>query len=60
ESGRYDFSVTLPEGFTAALDSLSGTDPATAPIRLVTNDTNGYLSTTIAEQATEKVRAAIA
>lgn len=60
ESGRYDFSVTLPEGFTAALDSLSGTDPSTAPIRLVTNDTNGYLSTTIAEQATEKVRAAIA
>jgi putative membrane protein len=60
ESGRYDFSVTLPAGFSAALDSLDGTDPAQAPIRLVTNDTNGYLSTTIAEQATEKVRAAIA
>lgn len=59
-SGRYDFSITLPAGFSAALDSLSGTDPAIAPIRLVTNDTNGYLSTTIAEQATEKVRAAIA
>jgi putative membrane protein len=60
ESGRYDFSVTLPAGFSDALGSLSGTDPSTAPIRLVTNDTNGYLSTTIAEQATEKVRAAIA
>jgi putative membrane protein len=60
ESGRYDFSVTLPSGFSAALDSLNGADPTRAPIRLVTNDTNGYLSSTIAEQATEKVRAAIA
>jgi putative membrane protein len=60
ESGRYDFSITLPAGFSAALDSLDGADPAKAPIRLVTNDTNGYLSSTIAEQATEKVRAAIA
>jgi len=60
ESGRYDFSITLPEGFSAALESLSGTDPAQATIRLVTNDTNGYLSSTIAEQAAEKVRTAIA
>lgn len=60
QSGRYDFSVTLPAGFSAALDSLAGTAPQRAPIRLVTNDTNGYLSSTIAEQATEKVRSAIA
>ena len=60
ESGRYDFSVTLPAGFSAALGSLDGAHPEQAPIRLVTNDTNGYLSSTIAEQATEKVRAAIA
>jgi len=60
ESGRYDFSITLPAGFSAALDSLDSAHPTQAPIRLVTNDTNGYLSSTIAEQATEKVRAAIA
>ncbi|MGN6326622.1 YhgE/Pip family protein [Pseudolysinimonas sp.] len=60
ESGRYDFSITLPAGFSASLDSLDGAHPAPATIRLVTNDTNGYLSSTIAEQATEKVRAAIA
>src|SRR6187402_500379 len=56
DDGRYDFSVTLPVGFSADLTSVQGTDPARARIDLVTNDTNSYLSSTIAQQATQTIR----
>ena len=59
-SGRYDFSVTLPAGFSADLASVDGTRPVQARIALVTNDTNSYLSSTIAQQATQTIRTSIA
>jgi putative membrane protein len=68
-SGKYDFSVTLPASFSADLTSSNptvGADGAThvqpqrAGIRLVTNDTNSYLASTIATQAATTIRSSIA
>lgn len=58
--GQYDFALVIPEGFSAALSSAAGTDPHRARITMVTNDANSYLSTTIANTVTTKVREAIA
>lgn len=57
--GTYDFSLTLPEGFTVALESASGTDPHAATVTLTTNDANSYLATTIGTQATAKIRESV-
>jgi putative membrane protein len=59
-SGRYDFAVTFPASFSSDLASASKTVPTRASIDLRTDDTNSYLSTTIAKQATEAVRVAVA
>jgi putative membrane protein len=68
-SGKYDFSVTFPASFSADLTSSTptvGADGAThvqprrAGIRLVTNDTNSYLASTIATQAATTIRSSIA
>jgi putative membrane protein len=68
-SGKYDFSVTFPKNFSAdltssditvAADGSAVTDPRQAGIRLVTNDTNSYLASTIATQATATIRSSIA
>jgi putative membrane protein len=58
--GTYDFALTIPRDFSAALTSSATFDPAQAQLRMTTNDANSYLSTTIANQVTEKVRAALA
>jgi putative membrane protein len=69
KNGTYDFSVTFPASFSADLTSSNltvGSDgstvvqPETAGIRLVTNDTNGYLTSTIATQAAATIRSSIA
>lgn len=68
-SGTYDFSVTFPASFSTdltssdvsvAADGTAVSDPRVADIRLATNDTNSYLSTTIATQATATIRSSIA
>jgi putative membrane protein len=58
--GTYDFAVTLPATFSRDLASSGSATPVTAAIDLRTDDTNSYLSTTIAKQATEEVRVAVA
>ena len=58
--GTYDFAVTFPTAFSRDLASAGGPSPTKATIGLRTDDTNSYLSTTIAKQATESVRVAIA
>ena len=69
KSGKYDFSVTFPVSFSADLassniavgaDGAAVTDPRKADIRLVTNDTNSYLASTIATQASTAIRSSIA
>jgi len=57
--GTYDFSVTFPSDFSADLESASDDDPVQASLVLTTNDTNSYLSTTLAKQAAAAVQAAI-
>nr|BFF16152.1 hypothetical protein GCM10025699_74550 [Microbacterium flavescens] len=59
EDGTYDFTFTIPTDFSADLASASGDDPQRAQIVLATNDTNSYLSTTIAEQAAKTIRASV-
>ncbi|MFC5502189.1 YhgE/Pip family protein [Lysinimonas soli] len=67
--GTYDFSVTFPASFSADLTSsditvgangAAVTEPRKADIRLVTNDTNSYLASTIATQAATTIRTSIA
>ncbi|HEY2643793.1 MAG TPA: YhgE/Pip domain-containing protein [Galbitalea sp.] len=59
KSGKYDFSVTFPTSFSSDLVSAGGSTPTKAKLALTTNDTNGYLSTTLAKQATTAVQAAV-
>jgi len=58
--GTYDFALTFPKNFSTDLASAAGDEPTTARIDLTTDDTNSYLSTTIAKQASELVRVEIA
>ncbi|MDY0946668.1 YhgE/Pip domain-containing protein [Frigoribacterium sp. CFBP9039] len=59
EDGTYDFTFTIPTDFSADLVSASSDDPQRAQIVLATNDSNSYLSTTIAEQAAKTIRASV-
>lgn len=59
-NGDYDFSITLPADFSTDLVSASTDSPTQARITLTTNDTNGYLASTIAGQAAERIRTSIA
>jgi len=58
--GTYDFAVTFPASFSHDIASASETSPTQAKLVLTTNDTNSYLSTTIAKQAAATVRTTIA
>ncbi len=60
KNGTYDFGVTFPSDFSARLSSASGDSPRSAELKVTTDDTNSYLSTTIAKQAAEAVRVEIA
>ncbi|HWU31831.1 MAG TPA: YhgE/Pip family protein, partial [Marmoricola sp.] len=57
--GKYDFGITIPADFSSALTSSARLDPQQAQLIMTTNDANSYLSTTIANTVTEKVRAAL-
>ncbi|WP_395641146.1 YhgE/Pip domain-containing protein, partial [Pseudolysinimonas sp.] len=58
--GTYDFAITFPTTFSADIASSSSDAPTQAELQLTTNDTNSYLSTTLAKQAAATVRTAIA
>ena len=60
KNGTYDFGITIPADFSVRLASASGDSPRSAKLQLTTDDTNSYLSTTIAKQAAEAVRVEIA
>jgi putative membrane protein len=57
--GTYDFSITFPSSFSADLTSADQKSPTRAKLVLTSNDTNGYLSTTVAKQATSLVETSI-
>ncbi len=58
--GKYDFGLAVPAGFSAAFASTANFDPQQAKLEMITNDANSYLSTTIANTVSEKVRTALA
>lgn len=58
--GRYDFALAIPKDFSKSLTSAGTTDPEQARLQMITNDANSYLSTTIANTVTDKVRDSIA
>jgi putative membrane protein len=58
--GRYDFALKVPADFTRALTSSARFAPEQARLTMTTNDANSYLSTTIADTVTSRVRDAIA
>jgi putative membrane protein len=60
KNGTYDFGITFPSDFSTRLASASSDTPRSARLQLTTDDTNSYLSTTIAKQAAEAVRVEIA
>jgi putative membrane protein len=59
-NGRYDFALTVPADFSHALTSSARYAPEQARLTMTTNDANSYLSTTIADTVTARVRSAIA
>ncbi|MCR2794057.1 YhgE/Pip family protein [Microbacterium sp. zg.Y625] len=60
ERDEFDFAITLPADFTAAIESVSGDDPRQADILLETYDANSYLASSIATQAVDRVRTSVA
>lgn len=58
--GKYTFALVVPKDFSAALMSPGDFEPRQARLRLVTNDTNNYLISTIADKVAGEVRKAVA
>ena len=58
--GRYDFALTIPHDFSAALTSPQRQRPEQAQLHLTTNDANSYLASTIATNVSGQVRDAVA
>ncbi|HEX5143389.1 MAG TPA: YhgE/Pip domain-containing protein [Mycobacterium sp.] len=54
-SGKYYFSVTLPEDFSANVASPSGGNPQPAQLRFTFNGANNYLATIIGQNAAREV-----
>lgn len=59
-AGKYDFALVFPADFSARLASAATSDPQRASLNLVTDDTNSYLSSTIATQTATAVRDSVA
>lgn len=57
--GTYYFAVTVPAGFSAAIASIGGDDPAAAEIDVTYNDANSYLASTLGRSAMTQIRAAV-
>ncbi|MCF3938128.1 YhgE/Pip domain-containing protein [Gordonia tangerina] len=55
EHGKYYFSITLPEDFSEAVASPTGSDPRSAELIFTYNDANNYLSTVMGQDAAEQV-----
>jgi putative membrane protein len=60
EDGTYEFALTIPADFSAALASPATFEPEQARLTMTTNDANSYISTTIADRITDSVRDALA
>ncbi|BDZ42580.1 ABC transporter [Paraoerskovia sediminicola] len=58
--GTYDAALLIGPEFSSDLVSSSNFEPSQASLRLVTNDANNYLATTIADTIVGEVRDAIA
>jgi putative membrane protein len=55
----YNFVFTIPSDFSDDLTSTGTQNPTAAKINLTTNDTTSYLSSTIADQAGNTIRATV-
>ncbi len=53
--GTYYFTITLPENFSAAVESPNGDNPEKAELIFTFNDANNYLATIIGQDASEQV-----
>ncbi|MBP2477922.1 putative membrane protein [Crossiella equi] len=60
KDGKYTFSLTLPEDFSAALASPGKFEPKQGTLVLTTNDANNYIVRTIADKVVGEVRRAVA
>ncbi|MGW0044256.1 YhgE/Pip family protein [Rhodococcus sp. NPDC003348] len=54
-SGKYYYTITLPENFSAAVESPNGDNPEKAELIFTFNDANNYLATIIGQDASEQV-----
>jgi putative membrane protein len=54
-SGKYYFSITLPQDFSQSIASPSGGDPRQATLRFTFNDANNYLGSIIGQNASREV-----
>ncbi|MDI9916782.1 YhgE/Pip domain-containing protein [Rhodococcus sp. IEGM 1379] len=54
-SGKYYYTITLPENFSEAVESPNGTNPEKANLNFTFNDANNYLATIIGQDASEQV-----
>ncbi len=59
-SGRYLAVVTIPEGFSASVDTIGSANPVSAPLKVDYDDANGYTSRTILTSVLREVRASVA
>lgn len=55
EHGKYYFSITLPEDFSADIASPAGGDARSAQLIFTYNDANNYLSTVMGQDAAQQV-----
>ncbi|MDH6679504.1 putative membrane protein [Rhodococcus sp. LBL1] len=53
--GKYYYTITLPENFSAAVSSPNGDHPEKADLIFTFNDANNYLATVIGQDASEQV-----
>ncbi|WP_370894691.1 YhgE/Pip family protein [Janibacter sp. GXQ6167] len=60
EDGTYAFAVIVPAHFSEDIASSAEYKPRQATIELETNDTNGYLTSTIANQVIKEVTTSVA
>lgn len=54
-SGKYYYTITIPENFTEAVESPNGDNPEKADLIFTFNDANNYLATIIGQDASEQV-----
>ncbi|CAM3047882.1 YhgE/Pip domain-containing protein [Prescottella defluvii] len=54
-SGKYYYTITIPDNFSAAVESPNGDNPEKADLIFTFNDANNYLATIIGQDASEQV-----